>query len=189
MEHQRKSLDVKLGGTLLERASLIPEQILGCIIEKAQSATAKGAVDCETISLHLAFTILGATIFGDVFLNWPKAIVYEELLMKIAKDACFWASYGVTPFWKQGFWRYQDSCTKLKCLTQELIKECRQNCKSGFFWDLGGHDDTGYEPCGEIISLMFHGSLTMAALIANILTRLVTHVEIQDKVPLFFINY
>ncbi|KAI3448756.1 hypothetical protein Pfo_005421 [Paulownia fortunei] len=182
VEHQRKSLKVKLGGTLLERASLIPEEILGRIIERAQSEMVKGGIDCETFSLHLAFSILGATIFGDVFLAWPKAIVYEELLMKIAKDACFWASYGVTPFWKQEFWRYQDSCDKLKCLTQELIKKCRQNCKSEFLWDFGGHDDTEYEPCGEIISLMFHGSLTMGALIANILTRLVTHLDIQDKI-------
>ncbi|KAL8555231.1 hypothetical protein ACS0TY_003149 [Phlomoides rotata] len=182
VEHQRKSLELKLGSKLLERASLIPDQMLDCIIEKAQSAMAKGAVDCETISLRLAFTILGSTIFGDVFLAWPNAIVYEELLMKIAKDACFWASYGVTPFWKQGFWRYQDSCTKLKSLTHDLIKECRQNCNSGFLWDFGGHDGTGYEPCGEIISLMFHGSLTMAALIANILARLVVHLDIQEKI-------
>lgn len=168
---------------MLERARSIPEQILVRVIENAQSSRPNGAVDSEAISLHLAYTILGATIFGDVFLAWPKATVYKELLMKIAKDACFWASYGVSPFWKRGFWRYQDSCAKLKCLTQELITECRQNCKSGFFWEFDAHDHMEHEPCGEIISLMFHGSLTMAALIANILTRLVTHADIQDKVP------
>lgn len=174
---------------MLERASLIPEHILGRVIENAQSATTDGAVDSETISLHIAYTILGATIFGDVFLSWPKATVYEELLMKIAKDACFWASYGITPFWKSGFRRYQDSCSKLKCLTKELIKECSQNCKSGFLWDFDGHDSMEYDPCGEIISLMFHGSLTMAALIGNILTRLVTCVDIQDKVPQLPLTY
>lgn len=182
VKHQRKSLELKLGGALLERTSLIPEHILGRVIENAQSETTDGAVDSESISLHIAYTILGATIFGDVFLAWPKATVYEELLMKIAKDACFWASYRVTPFWNRGFWRYQDSCSKLKCLTKELIKECSQNCKSGFLWEFDGHDNTEYDPCGEIISLMFHGSLTMAALIANILTRLVTCVDIQDKI-------
>lgn len=182
VKHQRNSLELKLGGALLERASLIPERILGCVIENAQSAVGNRAVDSKTISLRLAYTILGATIFGDVFLAWPKAPVYEELLMKISKDACFWASYGITPFWKRGFWRYQDSCAKLKCLTQELIKECIQKCKPVFLWEFDGHDNTEYDPCGEIISLMFHGSLTMAALIANMLTRLVTHVDIQDKI-------
>ncbi|KAL0300026.1 UNVERIFIED_CONTAM: cytochrome [Sesamum calycinum] len=149
---------------------------------RAQSTMAKGGIDCEMLSQHLAFTFLGATIFGDVFLTWPKATLYEELLMKIAKDACFWASYGVAPFWKQEFWKYQDSCAKLKSLTQELIKECRQDSKSDFLLDFDGHDDMRCEPCGEIISLMFHGSLTMASLIANILTRLVTHLDIQDKI-------
>ncbi|KAH6791629.1 hypothetical protein C2S52_002106 [Perilla frutescens var. hirtella] len=182
VEHKRNSLELKLGGALLERAHLIPEQILGCVIENAQSARANGAVDSKEISLHLAYTILATTIFGDLFLAWPKATVYEELLMNISKDACFWASYSITPFWKKDFWRYQDSCAKLKCLTEELIKECRQKCKSGFLWESDGHDNTEYEPCGEIISLMFHGSLTMAALIANILTRLVTHMDIQDKI-------
>ncbi|KAK4424794.1 cytochrome [Sesamum alatum] len=182
VEHQRKSLELKLGGKLLERARLLPGEILDCIIERAQSTMGKGGIDCEMLSQHLAFTILGATIFGDVFLTWPKAILYEELLMKIAKDACFWASYGVAPFWKQEFWKYQDSCTKLKSLTQELIKECRQDSKSEFLLDFDSHDDMQCEPCGEMISLMFHGSLTMASLIANILTRLVTHLDIQDKI-------
>ncbi|KAK4406433.1 hypothetical protein Sango_0649800 [Sesamum angolense] len=182
VEHQRKSLELKLGGKLLERARLIPGEIFDCVIDRAQSTTAKGGIDCEMLSQHLAFTILGATIFGDVFLTWPKATLYEELLMKIAKDACFWASYGVAPFWKQEFCKYQDSCTKLKSLTQELIKECRQDSKSDFLLDFDGHDDMRCEPCGEIISLMFHGSLTMASLIANILTRLVTHLDIQDKI-------
>ncbi|KAL7083781.1 hypothetical protein ACP275_14G183400 [Erythranthe tilingii] len=174
VEHQRKLLEVKLGGTLLERASLIPDKIFCSIIERAQNETTKGGIECETISLSLAFSILGSTIFGDVFLSWPKATVYKELLMKIAKDACFWGSYSVTPFWKQEFWRYQDSCTRLKFLTEELAKECRQNCNAEFLW--------AFEPCGELISLMFHGSLTMAALIANILTRLVTHLDIQDEI-------
>lgn len=182
VEHQRKSLEVKLGGKLLERSRLLPEKILGCIIERDQSAIAEGGIDCETVSLHLAFTILGAAIFGDVFLAWPKAVIYEELLMKIAKDAFFWASYGVTPFWKQEFWRYQNSCTELKCLTKELTRKCRQNCNSDFLWDFGDDHDMGYEPCAELLSLMFHGSLAMAALVANILTRLVTHLDVQDKV-------
>ncbi|GER37262.1 cytochrome P450 [Striga asiatica] len=181
VEHKRKSVERKLGGTLLKRISLIPEKILDSIIERAQCAIAKGVVDCETISLHLAFTILGATIFGDALLTWPKAAEYEALLMEIAREACFWASYGVTPFWKKEFWKFKDSCTELKCLTEELIHESKQNCKSDFLQDFGGHDDMECELCGEVVSLIFHGSLTMGALIANVLTRLVTHTDIQDK--------
>lgn len=168
---------------MLERATSIPKQILVRAIENAQSARHDGAVDSETISLHLAYTILGATLFGDTFLDWPKATLFKDLLLTIAKDACFWASYSVTPFWKRGFWMYQDSCAQLKCLTLELITECRQNRKSGFLWEFDALDHMEHEPCGEIISLMFHGSLTMASLIANILKRLVTHADVQDKVP------
>ncbi|XP_047937742.1 cytochrome P450 4A25-like [Salvia hispanica] len=182
VEHQRKSLELKLGGALLERATSIPKQILVRAIENAQSARHDGAVDSETISLHLAYTILGATLFGDTFLDWPKATLFKDLLLTIAKDACFWASYSVTPFWKRGFWMYQDSCAQLKCLTLELITECRQNRKSGFLWEFDALDHMEHEPCGEIISLMFHGSLTMASLIANILKRLVTHADVQDKI-------
>ncbi|CAA0831439.1 Unknown protein [Striga hermonthica] len=182
VESKRKSVESKLGGTLLKRISLIPEKILDSIIERAQCATVKGVVDCETISLHLAFTILGATIFGDALLTWPKAAEYEALLMEIAREACFWASYGVTPFWKKEFWKFKESCTELKSLTEELIHESKQNCKSDFLQDFGGHDDTEFELCGEVVSLIFHGSLTMGALIASVLTRLVTHPDIQDKI-------
>ncbi|RVW96979.1 hypothetical protein CK203_032279 [Vitis vinifera] len=163
----------------------------------------------------MAFSIMGATLFGDAFLAWSKASVYEELLMMIAKDACFWASYGVTPFWKQGFWRYQRLCMKLKSLTQDGIEQCRQNYKlfshmdknsnseisnpetknapkapfsSGILMpdnlssqECNGHVNAREEPCGNIMRVMFHGCLTTAGLIGNILARLATHPEIQDK--------
>lgn len=41
------------------------------------------------------------------------------------------------------------------------------------------------EPCGNIMGVMFHGCLTTAGLIGNLLERLVTHPEIQDKVAFF----
>ncbi|KAK3125865.1 hypothetical protein QOZ80_7BG0610690 [Eleusine coracana subsp. coracana] len=37
---------------------------------------------------------------------------YEELLMMVAKDGCFWASYAVPPFWKPGYRRSQGRCFK-----------------------------------------------------------------------------
>ncbi|THU57938.1 hypothetical protein C4D60_Mb03t08880 [Musa balbisiana] len=37
------------------------------------------------------------------------------------------------------------------------------------------------EPCGNILGLMFHGCLATASLISSILTRLVLHPELQEK--------
>ncbi|WCJ39200.1 hypothetical protein M5689_020208 [Euphorbia peplus] len=68
--------------------------------------------------------VLGSTLFRDAFSAWSKANLYEELLMSIAKDASFWASYRVTPFWKREFWRYKSLCTKLKILTQDIVQQC-----------------------------------------------------------------
>ncbi|XP_059653668.1 uncharacterized protein LOC132300554 isoform X2 [Cornus florida] len=211
VQKRRDSLERQLNGKLLERANIIPAKVADCVMERIQDIMAKGNFDCKIISQHLAFTILGASLFGDTFLSWSKATVYEDLLMMIAKDACFWASYSVTPFWKRGFWRYQYLCTKLKCLTQDIIQQCRQNYElftqvdqiprnvgreaaSGappssvnampnnlFLQQLDDHPDTG-ESCGNITSVMFHGCLTTAGLIGNMLARLVAHPELQDKI-------
>uniref|UniRef100_A0A5B6YNY4 Putative 11-oxo-beta-amyrin 30-oxidase isoform X1 n=1 Tax=Davidia involucrata TaxID=16924 RepID=A0A5B6YNY4_DAVIN len=217
VQKRRDSLATELNGKLLERASVIPTKVVDFVVERIQDITAKGSLDCIKVSQRLAFTILGATLFGDAFLAWSKATVYEELLMMIAKDACFWASYSVTPFWKQGFWRYQCLCAKLKCLTQDIIQQCRQNYKlfcrldqnfphnettnigqdaassaphsssdlmpdSLFLRELDDHLDAREEPYGNITSVMFHGCLTTAGLISNILARLVMHPELQDKI-------
>lgn len=183
VEDRRKSLEVVLNESLLERGSSVPAKVVKSVLERVQTLMVDRGLDCETISQHLSFTIMGATLFGDVFLTWSKASVYIELLMKIAKDAYFLASYGVTHYWKQEFWTYQHLCTELKCLTQELIGQCRQKYESDSFErDFDGNHDMSHEPCAEIISMMFHGSLTMATIIGNILTRLVTHPEIQHKI-------
>ncbi|KAL0289624.1 UNVERIFIED_CONTAM: hypothetical protein Sangu_2609300 [Sesamum angustifolium] len=143
---------------------------------------AKGGIDCEMLSQHLAFTILGATIFGDVFLTWPKATLYEELLMKIAKDACFWASYGVAPFWKQEFWKSSGFMYQVEILNPGAYQRMQTRQQSDFLLISMAMMTCNVMWSGEIISLMFHGSLTMASLIANILTRLLTHLDIQDKI-------
>lgn len=187
-------------------------------MERIDRSMAKGSVDCRMVSQHMAFNILGATLFGDEFFTWSKANVYEELLMMIAKDACFWASYNVTPFWKRGFWKYQCLCTKLKCLTRDIIQQCKRNYKLLHCMDYKHSNETACietgvtygvpscsvgiqelkshlnlreeEPCGNIMGMMFHGCLTTAGLINNILVRLVTHPEIQNKVDfLSFSNH
>lgn len=209
----------ELNERLLKTADLIPMKVADFIMDKIENIRVRGSVDCSLLSQHIAFTLMGATFFGDGFLAWPKAAIYEELLMMIAKDACFWASYNVTPFWKRGFWRYQCLSTKLRCLTQDVLQLCRKSCKilghidqsvhnessntvlkSGdgaqyqsddefqdyyFFRDLIDHGNAKEEPCGNIMRVMFHGCQTTAALIANVLTNLGMHLEIQDKVAIY----
>ncbi|XP_058107367.1 uncharacterized protein LOC131250953 [Magnolia sinica] len=216
VQKRRDSLAIELNGKLLERANEISLKVVDCVMERINSIMAKGILDCRSVSQHMAFSVLGATLFGDAFLAWPNAIDYEELLVKIAKDACFWASYNVPPFWKQEFWKYQGLCTRLKSLTQDIIQFCRQNYKlSGqiditsqnktgrigseievdtvfprndtmgdglFSEELKGHLDPREEPCANIMGVMFHGCLTTAGLIGSILTRLVMHPEIQEKI-------
>jgi len=211
---------LELNGKMLGRANVIPKNVVDCIMERVDAIMSKGSVDCKSVSQHMAFTILGTALFGDTFLAWSKATFYEELLMMIAKDASFWASYRVTPFWKRGFWRYQSLCTKLKCLTLDIVQQCGKNyglfshmdqnshigiekvgikAASGappsngvemqdklFSPELDGHLNEREEPCGNIMGVMFHGCIATASLIGSILERLVTDVEMQDKVWAFF---
>ncbi|OAY53340.1 cytochrome P450 734A1 [Manihot esculenta] len=213
-EKRRESLALQLNEKLLGRANVIPKYVTDCIMGRIDEIMSKGSIDCKMVSQHIAFTIMGTTLFGDAFLAWSKANFYEELLMMIAKDASFWASYRVTPFWKQGFWRYQSLCTNLKCLTQDIVQQCRKNCKlfhhmdqnpndetvkygtkaassirphgvvlqDKFSRDLDGHLNSREEPCGNIMGMMFHGCIATAGLVTNILERLVTNPEIQDKI-------
>jgi len=71
----------------------------------------------------MAFNIIGAALFGEVFFDWSDAAAYEELLMIVAKDGCFWASYGVPPFWKPAYRKYRGLCAKLKILTEGIIRK------------------------------------------------------------------
>ncbi|XVE68432.1 hypothetical protein DITRI_Ditri09bG0068200 [Diplodiscus trichospermus] len=142
VEKRRESLASELKGRLLARANVISTKAMDCIMAKLHQITWKGSIDCKMFSQHMAFTLLGATIFGDTFLAWSKAPTYEELLMMVAKDACFWASYSVTPFWERGFWRYQQLCTKLKCLTQDLVQQCSKSYKLYHQMDPISHNET-----------------------------------------------
>ncbi|XP_027341306.1 alpha-humulene 10-hydroxylase-like isoform X2 [Abrus precatorius] len=216
VQTRRELLATELNERLVKIADMIPTKVADFLTDKIENMKTKGSIDSRLVSQHMAFTIMGSAFFGDGFLAWPKAAMYEELLMMIAKDACFWASYNVTPFWIRGFWRYQCLCKNLKCLTQDILQHCRKGCKlfghmdqevhnnssnkemksahgaqccsddefqnSYFFRDLNNHQGVKEESCGNIMRVMFHGCQTTAALIANVLTRLVMHPEIQDKV-------
>ncbi|XP_065867417.1 cytochrome P450 72A397-like [Euphorbia lathyris] len=213
-QKRRDSLAFQLNKKLLGKAGVIPKCVVDHIMERIDNNMGKGSVDCKLISQHMAFTVLGSTLFGDAFLAWSKANLYEELLMSIAKDASFWASYRVAPFWKQGFWRYQSLCTKLKILTQDIVQQCGKSCRLFHYLDqnpndemlrcgmkaacgispdvmmqdkifsreLGGHVNPIEEPCGNIMGMMFHGSIATAGLMGNILDRLATNLELQDKI-------
>lgn len=214
MKKRRETLSTELNGRLLERGKVFPARVVGCLMERIHGILGKGSISCKMASQHMAFALLGATIFGDEFFAWSKATAYEELFMTIAKDACFWASYSVTPFWKRGFWRYQHLCEKLKCLTKDIIRQCQRNCKLISGMDHSSDNETAYkrmeaalggpssfdvlvsqeasgyiqardEPCRNIMGVMFHGYLTTAGLVGNILARLATHQELQEKVAIF----
>ena len=137
----------ELNERLLENADLIPSTVVDFIMHKIENV--RGDIDCRLVSQNMAFGIMGAMLFGDDFLAWPKAAIYEELLMKIAKDACFWASYNVTPFWKRGFWRYQCLCTKMKNLTQDILVHCRKNCKLFHHIEHNVHSEKSNTEMGE----------------------------------------
>ncbi|GJN10849.1 hypothetical protein PR202_ga28982 [Eleusine coracana subsp. coracana] len=87
----------------------------------------------------MAFNIIGATLFGDAFFDWSDAAAYEELLMMVAKDGCFWASYAVPPFWKPGYRRGGVS----------------NGMMSGDGAAEGPHS-AEEETCGSIMGLMLH---------------------------------
>nr|KJB67863.1 hypothetical protein B456_010G215500 [Gossypium raimondii] len=202
VESRRESLASELNVRLLDRANLIATKAVDHIMAELHQNMTKGSINCKMTSQHMAFTLLGATIFGDTFLAWLKSTIYEELLMMVAKDACFWASYSVIPFWKQGFWRYRRLCTELKWLTQDLVQQCSKyrqyrhmepsanlGMEAGVFLqdnislqEINGRHNVRDESCGNIMSLLFHGCLTTGGLINNMLMRLVTHPEIQHKI-------
>lgn len=204
------------------RTNCIPSKVVECVIDRVDTIMAAGLLDCIQISRQLAFFVLGSTFFGDAFLDWPNASIYEELLTTIAKDGCFWASYSVPPFWSRGYWNYQYMCNRLRYLTQDMINYCMDkydplsqtdhrsyrenkditkearldasvlldNMRSGglFLEEMEEYFISKDEPCGNILGLMFHGCLAFASLISSILTRLVMHTDLQEKVNLILIS-
>ncbi|MQL89164.1 hypothetical protein Taro_021741 [Colocasia esculenta] len=215
VQKKRESLEIHLNCKLVERSNAVSLKVVNHIMDRVDSVMARGLVDCREMSQHMAFYLIGVTLFGDSFLAWSNASVYEEILMLITKDASFWASYNVPPIWRKGFWRYRQLCSRLKWLTRDILQQCVKDYKflkqkspnSRFIWEeaaVNGSfiiDDilaegmlleeiaeyliSKDEPCGNIMCMLFHGCLTTAELIGSILTRLATNPEIQEKYKIF----
>ncbi|KAL3717855.1 hypothetical protein ACJRO7_003059 [Eucalyptus globulus] len=210
VQKRRELLEAELNKRLHEKSGVVSTKVVDSIMEKMRLLMAKGSVDSNVLSQHMAFTVLGATVFGEAFLGWSEATTYEELLMSISKDAYFWASYNVTPFWRREFWRYQGLCTKLKYLTQKFVQLCEKNYErcchldekpkidptvgSSLAWspalmpdnlvskELNSQFNPSEEPFANIMGVMFHGCLTTASLIGDIFLRLASNQELQDQI-------
>ena len=99
------SLEWQLNGKLLERVNSISLKVVDCIEQWADVGPSCLELECKSNSQHMAFLVLGATLFGDGFLVWLATRKFEEQLMMIAKEACFWETYSVFPLWNNGFQR------------------------------------------------------------------------------------
>jgi cytochrome P450 len=128
-------LEVFLNEKLNIGASRSSFKIIEAILDRVDSTMDKDSPDCRYFSQHMAFNIIGTALFGEVFFDWPDAAAYEELLMIVAKDGCFWASYAVPPFWKPGYRKYRSLCAKLKILTEGIIRKSIEQSS------LRGHND------------------------------------------------
>ncbi|KAK4783441.1 hypothetical protein SAY86_007815 [Trapa natans] len=92
----------------------------------------------------------------------------------------------------------------MRCLTQEIMQLCSKNnamC-GNFNQKLPANEKTHHsfssdemhsniclseELSANIMGAMFHGYLTTAGLICNVLARLVKHPKVQDQVHLIFL--
>ncbi|KAH9322433.1 hypothetical protein KI387_017072, partial [Taxus chinensis] len=122
-QNRRISLERQLNGKLLERVHSVALKVVDRIKQWVDVGPSGWELDCKSASQHMAFSILGATLFGDGFLVWPAAREFEEQLMVIAKECSFWATYNVLPLWNKGFHRYKAICLRLQGLTEQMIQE------------------------------------------------------------------
>lgn len=143
----------------------ISTNVIKNLVERTNS------LDCTTFARCMAFKAIGTTLFGDIFLNWKNLAQYEELLMTVAKDGFFWASYVIVPFWRRDYWRYRSVCERMKGLTLEILELSERNSNTVL-----------KASCGDLLGLMLHGCVTTASLIENILTRLVLYPNLQEQV-------
>ncbi|XP_066391333.1 uncharacterized protein [Miscanthus floridulus] len=205
----RDSLKIFLNEKLTVGAGQSSFKIIDAVLNRVNTIIYKDFMDTRSFSQHMAFNIIGATLLGDAFFDWSDAAAYEELLMLVAKDGCFWASYAIPPFWRPSYRRYRTLCAKLKILTESIIRKSRQNSSLNHFDQrsclksegtnpnthvldnimashclhgaAGGPLNSEEEIFGNIMGLMLHGISASANLIGNILTRLVLFPELQDQ--------
>ncbi|CAL5085087.1 unnamed protein product [Urochloa decumbens] len=203
----RESLKMFLNEKLAIGVGRSSFKVVDAVMDRIETIMSKDFLDSRSFSQHMAFNVIGATLFGDAFFNWSDAVTYEELLMMVAKDGCFWASYAVCPFWKPSYRRYRTLCAKLKILTEDIIRKSKdQNSdqrsylkSEGMIKDPNrgvlsemmvgrclhgaaeGPLSSEEEVCGNIMGLMLHGISASANLIGNILTRLVLFPKLQNQ--------
>jgi cytochrome P450 len=211
VKRTRDSLKIFLNERLTVGTGQSSFKIIDAVLNRIDSIMSKDFMDTRSFSQHMAFNIISATLLGDAFFDWSDAAAYEELLMLVAKDGCFWASYTIPPFWRPSYRRYQTLCAKLKILTESVIRKSRyQNSSLHHFDQRSCQKSEGTDPhrsvldnmmrshcvhgaakgplnleeetCGNIMGLMLHGISTSANLIGNILTRFVLFPELQDQV-------
>ncbi|WVZ66876.1 hypothetical protein U9M48_016039 [Paspalum notatum var. saurae] len=135
----RESLKIFLNEKLTVGAGQSSFKIFDTVMDRISSINSKDSLDSRSLSHHMAFNIIGATLLGDAFFDWSDAVTYEELLMLVAKDGCFWASYAVCPFWNPSYRRYQNLCAKLKILTEKIIRKSRDKKSSLRHFDQGSY--------------------------------------------------
>ncbi|XP_034582396.1 uncharacterized protein [Setaria viridis] len=131
----RESLKIFLNEKLTIGVGRSSFKVIDAVMDRIDSIMSKDFLDCRSFSQHMSFNIIGGTLFGDAFFNWSDAVTYEELLMMVAKDGCFWASYAVCPFWKPSYRRYRTLCAKLKTLTEGIIRKSRDQNSSLHHFD------------------------------------------------------
>ncbi|KAG5249895.1 cytochrome P450 [Salix suchowensis] len=166
----RESLAMELDDKLLGKANVISKNVVNSIMQGVDASMSIGSVDCKLISQHMAFTILGTSLFGDTFLAWSKATFYEELLMMIAKDASF---------------GHCQQCGKNHKLSCHMDRNSHiGTAKDKFFsQELGGDINAREEPCGNIMGLMFHGCIATTSLIGRNALLLATIYESARLLP------
>lgn len=123
VERTRESLVAYMNEHLLEIVNQVPGKVVEFVLKRFDPITAKVVPDSRQVSQHMASYIIGVSMFGDAFMNWSKASLYEELLVTVAKEACFWASHRIPPFWSRRYWRYYFICMRLKELNKDIIVE------------------------------------------------------------------
>lgn len=168
VQKRRISLERQLNGKLLERVHSISLKVVDRIEQWADVGPSGLELDCKSASQHMAFSVLGATLFGDGFLVWPAAREFEEQLMMIAKEACFWATYSVLPLWNKGFQRYKAICARLQGLTEQLIQESKKqhynvkiSCQKLFPENVAAGIVAEYEgTSGELVDDLISGILS-----------------------------
>lgn len=167
---RRVLFNEELNGKVMGTVEVICNRVLGHLKDTDKLSTSGEGVDSKSFSQHLAFSVLGATLFGDSFFSWSAVDEFEKLLLRIANEACFWSTFSIMPFWNKRFRTYRNNCYKLQRLTEDIIAKCSQHrdkalasrssqladsnsCMEAFNLGMAaGYKGTGLDLSGEMVS-------------------------------------